>query len=100
MVFAERVQALLPCLVDVQGGGGVTFMLPALLQLIRPDPDEPGGALSRQAWLVHLSDDQVHIPAALRFLPPWQIQPVRPPCTAWLYGRVSGPYEAASCRYT
>ena len=84
-VFAERVQALLPFLANVQGSSGVPFMLPALLQLVRSDPDEAGGAQGRQAWLAHLSDEKVWDPLHSNYISKHSACKDPPPlhCIAW-----------------
>ena len=55
--FPERVQKLLPFLITVQSGQGVSFVLPLLLQVL--DPAEGSSDESQAAWLRALTENQV-----------------------------------------
>ena len=55
--FPQRVQKLLPFLMTVQGGQGVPFVLPLLLQVL--DPAEGSSDESQTAWLQALTEGQV-----------------------------------------
>lgn len=57
--FSQRVQKLLSYMMTVHDGGGVPFLLPALLQVLQPTED--ADAESQAAWLHALMEHEVRM---------------------------------------